>query len=603
MNAEYNQSDKKVHHHLVQTTTDILIIGSGIAGLYTAILASEHKNVLLITKKALLESNTRYAQGGIAAVISDDDSPAYHREDTLLAGAGLCSAKAVDILVHEGPSGVQELIRLGTAFDTTDGQLELTREGAHSHRRILHANGDSTGCEIVRALARQAAENDRITIWEHHFTVDLVHKGEECSGAIVQRPDGTRVYVEAEATILCTGGGGQLYEHTTNPDVATGDGLAIAYRAGAILRDMEFVQFHPTALCYPGAPRFLISEAVRGEGAILRNRQGEAFMKRYHPLGDLAPRDIVARAIIKEMRQDGSSNVYLDITHETQEMLQRRFPTIYETCLNYGLDLSSDWIPVAPAAHYMMGGIRTDEYGESSIHRLFACGEVSSTGVHGANRLASNSLSEAIVFGKRIIERIMDSSWSVRKADTEPFYTHWSTPLAETIHAEYDLIAADHRDTLSESRSRGNQQIHRISSSLATRMAQSYFSDQRNVNKFTNLSSDLMLAMDEHEIRKQLQQIMTRYAGISRSGDTLQEGIMLLARLPELSDKDCTYEQLELRNMQLCAALILQAAWYRQESRGGHYREDFPERNDLNWQKHTLQHITRGLMEENRDDV
>ncbi|WP_046228486.1 L-aspartate oxidase [Paenibacillus dauci] len=603
MNAEYKQPDKKAHQHLEQKTTDVLIIGSGIAGLYTAILASEHKNVLLITKKALLESNTRYAQGGIAAVISNDDSPVYHREDTLLAGAGLCSSPAVDILVHEGPSGVQELIRLGTAFDTANGQLELTREGAHSHRRILHANGDSTGYEIVRALARQVAENKRITIWEHHFTVDLVHDKKECSGAIVQRPDGSRVYVEAEATVLCTGGTGQLYEQTTNPDVATGDGLAIAYRAGAVLRDMEFVQFHPTALCYPGAPRFLISEAVRGEGAILRNRQGEAFMERYHPLRDLAPRDIVARAIVNEMQQDGSPNVYLDITHETAEKLQQRFPTIYETCMNYGLDLALDWIPVAPAAHYMMGGIRTDQYGESSIHRLFACGEVSSTGVHGANRLASNSLSEAIVFGKRIVERIIDPSWSAVEADKQRFYHDRHTQSVARIEFDYGAAAAACGNKIVEPSIHLATQLSRISRHSEPLASSSSFGDWRNVNKFTSEASNLMLAVDEHEIRKQLQQIMTGYAGISRSSDGLQEGMMLLARLPDLPYEDCTFEQLELRNMHLCAALILQAAWYRQESRGGHYREDFPERNDLDWQKHTLQHITHGLMEENRDDV
>ncbi|WP_458120572.1 L-aspartate oxidase [Paenibacillus sp. Z6-24] len=612
MNAQYNHPDDEVQRwkQLPCYTTDVLIIGSGIAGLYAAILASEHKNVLLITKNALLESNTRYAQGGIAAVISEEDSPAYHRQDTLLAGAGLCSPTAVEVLVQEGPVGVHELIRLGTAFDTADGELELTREGAHSHRRILHANGDSTGYEIVRALSRQAAEHDRITVWDHHFTVDLVQVEKQCTGAIVQRPDGSCIYVQAEATILCTGGSGQLYEHTTNPEVATGDGIAMAYRAGAVLRDMEFIQFHPTALCYPGAPRFLISEAVRGEGAILRNRQGEAFMERYHPLRDLAPRDIVARAIISEMEREDSSFAYLDITHETREKLKQRFPTIYETCMKYGLDLAADWIPVAPAAHYMMGGIRTDEHGESSIPRLFACGEVSSTGIHGANRLASNSLSEAIVFGKRIVERILDPSWQGGLAEREST-DHFTdnSEIAVISNEVSNRVSAPTTDEEHNPLIKGTEQ----SNSLQTRANRSgqlqsasrSFGDRENVNKFTNLSKpSLLLVAEDTQLRLQLQQIMTRYAGIRRSHHLLQEGLLRLSRLPELPQRDlCTREQLEIHNMKTCAALILQAALYRQESRGGHYREDFPERNDRDWQKHTLQHITHGLMEENIDDV
>lgn len=275
-----------------------------------------------------------------------------------MAGAGLCSSTAVDALVNEGPDRVHELIGLGTLFDKEDGVLALTQEGAHSHRRILHANGDATGYEIVRALAEQVAEHENIEVWDDHYVIDLITEGGECVGVLLQRPGGGRLFLQGDATILCSGGAGQLYRYTTNPEVATGDGVAIAYRAGAHIRDMEFIQFHPTALSYPGAPRFLISEAVRGEGAVLRNINGERFMDRYHELLELAPRDIVARAIVSEMELTKSTFVYLDITHESPEMVKHRFPTIHETCMGYGLDITSDWIPVAPAAHYMMGELR-----------------------------------------------------------------------------------------------------------------------------------------------------------------------------------------------------------------------------------------------------
>lgn len=340
---------------LPSVKTDVIVIGSGIAGLFTAIKAAEDRKVIVITKKSLMESNTRYAQGGIAAVFSKEDSPAYHRQDTLLAGAGLNSSSAVDVLVHEGPAGVHELIRLGTIFDEENGVLALTQEGAHSHRRILHANGDATGYEIVRALIEQVKQEKNIEVWDDHFVIDLITDNGECAGALVLRPNGERLFLQADATVLCSGGAGQLYRYTTNPEVATGDGVAIAYRAGAHVRDMEFIQFHPTALSYPGAPRFLISEALRGEGAVLRNIHGERFMERYHELLELAPRDIVARAIVSEMELTKSTFVYLDITHEPADMVKHRFPTIYETCMGYGLDITSDWIPVAPAAHYMMG--------------------------------------------------------------------------------------------------------------------------------------------------------------------------------------------------------------------------------------------------------
>lgn len=523
--------------------TDVIVIGSGVAGLFTAIKAAETgRRIVMITKKNMLESNTRYAQGGIAAVISEDDSPEFHRQDTLMAGAGLCSSQSVDILVNEGPDGVRELIKLGTTFDEENGELALTKEGAHSHRRILHANGDATGYEIVRALSEKAANHPDVEIWDNHYAIDLITEDNECLGALVQRPSGDRIYLRGHATILCSGGAGQLYRYTTNPEVATGDGVAMAYRAGAMIRDMEFIQFHPTSLCYPDAPRFLISEAVRGEGAILRNIKGERFMQNYHELLELAPRDIVARAIVSEMEATGASIVYLDITHESPETIKHRFPTIYETCLSYGLDMTTDWIPVAPAAHYMMGGVKTGLHGETSVRRLFACGEVSSTGVHGANRLASNSLSEAIVFGRRIVERVRE---------LEPLGTERGTQLSHQAE-ERDNTAVD---------------------ALAVR-------------------------------RLALQKTMVRRVGVRRTREGLSKGLEELRGQLEIFGKTLhTREEWEYANMLTCALLLTESALLREESRGGHYREDFPQRNDGQWRKHLLRHREIGTLEEVNDDV
>ncbi|ULL13338.1 L-aspartate oxidase [Paenibacillus sp. H1-7] len=527
-------------NELPQVHTDVMVIGAGIAGLFTAIKASESHKVLMVTKKSLLDSNTRYAQGGIAAVISDEDSPAYHIQDTLMAGAGLCSPSAVDVLVHEGPAGVQDLIRMGTQFDLEDGEFALTKEGAHSQRRILHAHGDATGAEIVRALSEKTKQDPNIEVWDDHFVIDLITENGECFGALVQKPDGHKVFVRANATILCTGGAGQLFRYTTNPDIATADGVAIAYRAGALVQDMEFVQFHPTALCYPGAPRFLVSEAVRGEGAILRNINGERFMERYDPLLELAPRDIVARAIVNEMELTKSTFVYIDFTHESEETVKHRFPTIYEFCLNYGLDLSSDWIPVAPAAHYMMGGVHTDLYGETEVRRLFACGEVSSTGVHGANRLASNSLSEAIVFGRRIVERIQQ----LEPLQYTPAVSGDCT--ARTEHAKQPIV----------------------------------------------------------EKKLKLQKVMLRYAGLKRTASGLEKGHEELKRQLSIFDTCLSKrEEYEFANMLTCALLTTQAAIIREESRGGHYREDFPQKDDLNWRKHTVFSREQGITEGHIDDV
>jgi len=524
---------------LPHVQTDVIVIGAGIAGLFTAIKASSQQRVLMITKKSLLDSNTQYAQGGIAAVISAEDSPAYHRQDTLIAGAGLCSHEAVNAMVHEGTEGVKDLIQMGTEFDFENGELALTKEGAHSQRRILHAHGDATGAEIVRALSEKTKLSPQIEVWDEHYVLDLITMNGECRGALVQKPDGQRVFVQAKATILCAGGAGQLFRYTTNPDIATGDGIALAYRAGAYIQDVEFIQFHPTALCYPGAPRFLLTEALRGEGAVLRNIKGERFMQGYHPQLELAPRDIVARAIVDEMEKTKSIFVYIDITHESPELIKHRFPTVYQYCLKFGLDLTTDWIPVAPAAHYMMGGVKTNLLGETSIKRLFACGEVSSTGVHGANRLASNSLSEAIVFGRRIVDKINQLTKPEGVVQAESIMNRAQPPKQAII-----------------------------------------------------------------EKRLKLQKIMLRYTGLKRNAFGLEKGYEELKRQLSIFDNCLTKcEEFEFANLLTTALLTTQAALIREESRGGHYREDFPERDDLLWRKHLLLHREQGTLEENINDA
>jgi L-aspartate oxidase len=522
-------------HSLPRVKTDVAVIGAGIAGLYTALQASEYADVVMISKKGLDDSNTRWAQGGIAAVTAKSDSPALHRQDTLIAGAGLCSYAAVEVLVHEGPERLKELIAYGTEFDKdAQGRYELTKEGAHSKRRILHAHGDATGAEIVRALSARVREHANITILENHFAIDVVTQDGECVGVIVQNPEGGLFFLESNATVLATGGAGQLYRYTTNPDIATADGIAMAYRAGARIKDVEFIQFHPTALYYPGAPRFLISEAVRGEGAILRNTSGERFMEKYHPQKELAPRDVVARAIVSEMERTHSAYVYLDITHESEELIKHRFPTIYRFCLQYGLDMVTDWIPVAPACHYIMGGVQTDLNGETSTKRLFACGEVSCTGVHGANRLASNSLSEAVVFGHRIVRRIRELP-----------------PLPEVR----PFAAVEPKRT--------------------------------------------PRSADTREQRVRLQKLMLRHVGLKRQEKGLRKALDELERMQRLFyGVYREREAFEFLNLLNTAVLTTRAALLREESRGGHYRVDFPNKDDLIWRKHIIQSIGEGVREE-----
>jgi L-aspartate oxidase len=382
--------------------SDFLVIGAGVAGLYAALRAAEHGSVCLLTKTSLSETNSAWAQGGIAAALDESDSPQLHREDTLRAGRGLCDERAVDVLVREGPQCIKELENLGVRFDRTPFGYELGREGGHSRRRIVHAGGSSTGQRLVARLSELIVQNHQIRLVEHAPVVELLTSDGVCVGARALC-DGRSQIVLARVTILATGGAAALYQRTTNPPGTTGEGIALAYRAGAELADLEFIQFHPTALAVPTARSFLITEAVRGEGAYLLNAQGERFMLKYDERAELAPRDVVARAIFEEMRATGTDHVFLSLRHLDPTLVRTRFANIYEACLQYGLDLTCDLIPVAPAAHYTIGGVRTDLWGETTLKNLFAIGEVSCTGVHGANRLASNSLLECLVFARRAV--------------------------------------------------------------------------------------------------------------------------------------------------------------------------------------------------------
>ncbi|MCC6346415.1 MAG: L-aspartate oxidase, partial [Nitrospirales bacterium] len=380
--------------------TDFLVIGSGVAGLRAAVELSRYGNVLVVTKDSPTESSTEYAQGGVAVALSDEDEVGIHFEDTIKAGDGLCREEAVRVLVEEGPERILELIEWGASFDREGTKLAFTMEAAHSRRRILHAQGDSTGKELERVLIQKCKTLPTLQRLPFCTAIDLIVEGGICRGASVLRDSDTLV-VRAKATLLATGGSGQVFSRTTNPSVATGDGMAMAYRAGAVLEDMEFVQFHPTALFVPSAPQFLLSEAMRGEGAILRDIHGKPFMQEYHPSGELAPRDVVSRAIVSRMVETGSRHVSLDLRHLDAEFIRNRFPRIHTTCLRYGVDITKDLIPVSPAAHYIMGGVKTDLDGATGIPGLYAAGEVACTGVHGANRLASNSLLEGLVYGFR----------------------------------------------------------------------------------------------------------------------------------------------------------------------------------------------------------
>lgn len=506
----------------VSDTSSCIVVGSGIAGLTLALELSKENSVILMTKSTLDQSNTAHAQGGIACVLERHDSPELHYQDTLMAGAGLCNSDAVLTLVYDGPERVRNLIRMGVPFDRNeDNSISMTREAAHSRSRILHADGDATGREIAKTLVNKVQNNDRIKVLENHSVISLITRNNECCGVLALFNGELKLFLSS-AVALCTGGIGQIYSSTTNPAIATGDGMALAYNAGAILQDMEFLQFHPTALSLSGAPSFLISETVRGEGAILLNKDGKRFMPDYHKLAELAPRDVVARAIFSEI-QNGFGPVSLDLSKIPPETVKTRFPNIYETCLRYGLDISINPIPIAPAAHYMMGGIATDLWGRTNIPGLFAAGEAACTGVHGANRLASNSLLEGLVFGGRIAEYI-DTHSPEFSDDTSNLCVHYPK-----LYTEYSCM---------------------------------------------------------NEAKKELHRLTDSYLGIVRNQNGFDKAKQLLNSVPGNQfgfELDSTY--FELQHMYLLASLMLRSAEARTESRGGHFRDDYPTPTD-DWRKH-----------------
>ncbi len=514
---------------------DAVVIGSGIAGLTAALELSKELDVSLIAKASLDETATRYAQGGIAAATSDEDSPELHLEDTLAAGAGLCDRTAVEVLVSEASDWIGELMRFGAEFDWLGDRIRLAREGGHSLARILHA-GDATGTEVETTLIRVAKRWETLTVFESSFAIDLVTVEDRCVGALVLAPDGLRLEL-APAVVLATGGAGQLFRVTTNPRVSTGDGHAMAYRAGATLADMEFIQFHPTALDRDEMPRFLITEAIRGEGAYLRDCSGERFMVGIHPLAELAPRDVVTREMMRAMDRCGEERVYLDTRHIPEERLKARFPTIYGRCRQLGLDLASDLIPVSPAAHYTIGGVATDVDGRTDLPGLYATGEVAATGVHGANRLASNSLLEGLVFSKRIARDIKS------RAPDEDFKEELSR--LELSHSAERSPASD---------------------------------------------------VDLGKIRSRLQEIMMEWVGPVRSEKGLRRALRALGELEWLLRVEFNRtDGFEAQNMIEVAKLVAKSALEREESRGVHFREDYPA-EDPRW----LRRIERNIAEERR---
>ena len=529
---------------------DFLIIGSGIAGLSLALKLADFGNVAIITKKEKAESNTNYAQGGIAAVFAPDDSFKIHKDDTLKAGAGLCNEQAVDLLVREAPNRVYELVKWGSEFSKNNTQksapFDLGREGGHSRHRIVHAK-DLTGREVEHSLLAAIKTHPNITIYEQHFAIELITEHHlsiqqknqsnpiHCWGAYVLNITDNAINIFlAKATILTTGGCGQVYLHTTNPQIATGDGIAMAFRAGAQIVNLEFMQFHPTTLFHPKASSFLISEAVRGFGAILKTKDGTPFMEKYHKMGSLAPRDVVARAIDTELKRSGENCVYLDATGIEANKISDRFPHIYAKCLSFNIDITQQPIPVVPAAHYMCGGVKTDIYGRTNIANLYACGEVACTGVHGANRLASNSLLEAVIFSHQIYKDI------IKNLDSQKTYRFPNIP-------DWD--------------------------------------DEGTFNQ----EEWVLISHD----KKEIQSLMWDYVGIVRSNLRLKRALRrvnLISREMENFYKKTKISEglLELRNLILTTKLIINCAMHRKESRGLHYTTDYPDSNDKNWLKDTI---------------
>jgi L-aspartate oxidase len=509
----------------VPRETDFVVVGAGVAGLRAAIELASAGRVLVVVKAEHTESNTQYAQGGVAAALSDEDEVSLHLQDTINAGDGIVDAEA-RVLVEEGPQRIEELIDWGIEFDRAGTKLAFTREGAHSRSRVLHAHGDSTGREMARALWEKSRTLPNISVCEFAYTTDLIVEDGRVCGITLLANDGSLHHVHASAVVLATGGLGQVYANTTNPGVATGDGVAMAYRAGAEISDMEFVQFHPTALYLKGAPRFLLSEALRGEGAVLRNGELMRFMPKYHEMAELAPRDVVARAIAHELEVSHVKDpmVYLDMTHLTSKHLDKRFPRIYSTCMHYNIDITSELVPIRPAAHYAMGGIRTDLDGATSIDNLYAAGEVACTGVHGANRLASNSLLEGLVFGAR-----------AGAAMREELKEHKKRPVA---------VGAARGDITNQP------------------------------------------GIEQHIAR--MQELMWRDVGLSRTAAGLKRAIRTLEEIEPDIEHAGPRRCWEAKNIHTTGRLIARCALARLESRGAHYRTDYPAHNDAKFKKHSV---------------
>lgn len=508
--------------------TDVLILGGGLAGLRAALEVDPGLSVTVITKDDLRESSSQYAQGGIAGVVDPEDRFDNHVADTLTAGGGLCHPEVVDRVVREAPARIEELIAWGTRFDERDGELDLGREGGHSHRRIVHALGDATGREVMRAVIERARGLSNLEVWPDTFTIDLLTENGSCRGALVWNKDHGKTLVWARRTILATGGAGQVYRETTNPDVASGDGMALAWRAGSLLRDMEFMQFHPTVLYIAGGARSLITEAVRGAGAWLVDRDGQRFMPAFDARAELAPRDIVSRAINQVMQQSQQANVYLDLSHLDAEMVRRRFPGMAKLCAEFGLDLTRDRIPVRPGAHYMIGGVAVDADGRTDLPGLLAAGEVTSSGLHGANRLASNSLLEGLVYGARA-----------------------------GAAASADVLAMQDRDDL-------------------------------RVPMLSNpRQEELHEPLDLEDIRNSLKSMMWRKVGVDRSGASLREALEAVEGwcryvLPRQFAEPRGWQ---LQNMLEVGRLMIRGAIVREETRGVHTRHDFPEASPR-WHRH-----------------
>ncbi len=515
-------------YNIPQVFTDVLVIGSGVAGLSAVLALPEDLSVLLITKGDLSNGSTAEAQGGVAAALAPDDSPEDHFADTVEAGCGLCDEEAVRLVTEDAPERIRELIGRGVMFDREEGDYALTREGGHRRRRILHANGDATGRVMHDALAERVRERPNVQVFERTFALDLLTLDSGCHGALTWQATHGVMMARAKQTILATGGCGRVYRETTNPESVTGDGIAMAFRAGASLQDLEFIQFHPTILYVAGASRALISEAVRGEGGVLRNREGERFMPGYHPDAELAPRDIVSRSIVEEMKRTDHPHVYLDVTSMGAERMESRFPTITALCRRFELEPSEDLIPVRPAAHYMIGGVRTDLRGRTDVENLLACGEVACTGLHGANRLGSNSLLEGLVFGRRCARTAAENLRTM--------------PEALSVHALQGL-------------------------------------PQEPAYGNLNLT----------DVENSLKSVMWRDVGVEREGEGLDEALeMITFWCRYVMDKEFREPQgWQLQNMLVVSRLIAMSARQREESRGVHFRSDFPEA-DPGWQRHIV---------------